>query len=533
MARVLHQRRQTGGIAQQMQKLLGLEQKMRQYEVGEKFVRGVLDIGGPRQSITRGSRPRTSRCSPSSTIPVRGWCACRSCTRPDADAPRGRYPRSVTSLLVVDEPRERVEAWRVALEAAGYRIVQSAIDDGADVRHARVAARRDRARRAVARLPGVGVPRVVADHRTGSGRGSGRRDRGRRARSKTACGARSRARCVASPSRSRPNGWSRHSTRCSRPTRRRSPSSDGAPGSARSRCWPRIESRGAASDDDVHPRLVHLTRLEHGPVRSANRSRSPTRAGALPTLTTKQRGLLHLIEAEGGVTAAAARLGTSRGNVYAGLRRIVHRLGVRDTGELLRLIGSGELLQPGPVMSAYRRAVAPWSARVRSLDDLAPGARVVVGCSGGADSLALLALARARDLDVVAVYVDHGLRGRNRSRRAGRAQTRRPRSAPRRASSTVDVDASANLEARARDARYARARARRRRSRTRSRSSSGTRVTTRPRRCCWRCCGGAARPGSPGCRRSGGGCAGRCSSCAAPIRTRSAPGCGGRRCAIR
>ena len=48
MARVLHQRRQSGGIAQQIQKLLGLEQKMRQYEVGEKFVRGVLDIGGPR-----------------------------------------------------------------------------------------------------------------------------------------------------------------------------------------------------------------------------------------------------------------------------------------------------------------------------------------------------------------------------------------------------------------------------------------------------------------------------------------------------
>jgi coenzyme F420 biosynthesis associated uncharacterized protein len=48
MARVLHQRRQSGGIAQQVQKLLGLEQKMRQYEVGEKFVRGVLDIGGPR-----------------------------------------------------------------------------------------------------------------------------------------------------------------------------------------------------------------------------------------------------------------------------------------------------------------------------------------------------------------------------------------------------------------------------------------------------------------------------------------------------
>jgi len=48
MARVLHQRRQSNGIGQQIQKLLGLEQKMRQYEVGEKFVRGVLDLGGPR-----------------------------------------------------------------------------------------------------------------------------------------------------------------------------------------------------------------------------------------------------------------------------------------------------------------------------------------------------------------------------------------------------------------------------------------------------------------------------------------------------
>jgi DNA-binding CsgD family transcriptional regulator len=65
----------------------------------------------------------------------------------------------------------------------------------------------------------------------------------------------------------------------------------------------------------------------------------------LTTLTTKQRGLLHVVEAEGSVAAAAARLGTSRGNVYAGLRRIVHRLGVRDTAELLRLVVSGELLR--------------------------------------------------------------------------------------------------------------------------------------------------------------------------------------------
>jgi coenzyme F420 biosynthesis associated uncharacterized protein len=48
MARVLHQRRQAGGLVAQLHKMLGLEQKMRQYEVGEKFVQGVIDLGGPR-----------------------------------------------------------------------------------------------------------------------------------------------------------------------------------------------------------------------------------------------------------------------------------------------------------------------------------------------------------------------------------------------------------------------------------------------------------------------------------------------------
>lgn len=51
-------------------------------------------------------------------------------------------------------------------------------------------------------------------------------------------------------------------------------------------------------------------------------------------------------------------------------------------------------------------AVAPWSALVA---DLPPG--TVVGCSGGADSLALLALAAAAGRRPVAVYVDHELRG--------------------------------------------------------------------------------------------------------------------------
>ena len=38
----------THELGHHVQKLLGIEQKMRQYEVGEKFVRGVIEIGGER-----------------------------------------------------------------------------------------------------------------------------------------------------------------------------------------------------------------------------------------------------------------------------------------------------------------------------------------------------------------------------------------------------------------------------------------------------------------------------------------------------
>ena len=48
MSRVLSQRRKIGGLTGVLHKLLGIEQKMKQYEVGEGFVRGVYDIGGRR-----------------------------------------------------------------------------------------------------------------------------------------------------------------------------------------------------------------------------------------------------------------------------------------------------------------------------------------------------------------------------------------------------------------------------------------------------------------------------------------------------
>jgi tRNA(Ile)-lysidine synthase len=90
---------------------------------------------------------------------------------------------------------------------------------------------------------------------------------------------------------------------------------------------------------------------------------------------------------------------------------------------------------------------------VNAVDDLDVRARVVVGCSGGADSLVLLALARLRGFDVVAVYVDHGLRpGTDLEARIVRAAA--TRFGARARVERLAVGDAPNLEARARDARY-------------------------------------------------------------------------------
>jgi DNA-binding NarL/FixJ family response regulator len=253
----------------------------------------------------------------------------------------------VTSLLVVDAPHDRVEAWRVALEAAGYRVVQSAIDDGTELRipaappdvivlgapspDCRAWDFLELLRTTESALAAVPVVVIV---------GVGAWEDGLRG------GIEGAVRCLAEPVEAERIVATLDAVlACDAPPvaeqRRRT----------RQRALEMLaafESRGAASDADVHPRFVHLTRLEHGPVRSVEPDPLADVRRRVSMLTTKQRGLLHLIEAEGGVTAAAARLGTSRGNVYAGLRRVVHRLGVRDTAELLRLIDSGELLQTVP-----------------------------------------------------------------------------------------------------------------------------------------------------------------------------------------
>ena len=80
------------------------------------------------------------------------------------------------------------------------------------------------------------------------------------------------------------------------------------------------------------------------------------------------------------------------------------------------------------------------------------GIDVVCGVSGGADSLALLALATAADLVVTAVHVDHGLRpGSDREAQVVRAAALR--FGARFKAERVELDAGSDLEQRARMAR--------------------------------------------------------------------------------
>ncbi len=104
-----------------------------------------------------------------------------------------------------------------------------------------------------------------------------------------------------------------------------------------------------------------------------------------------------------------------------------------------------------PALAADDLAVPDWIDRVVGLGDV--HGKVVVGCSGGPDSLALLAASAVLGLDAVAVHVDHGLRAESASETevvARRARELGFVSDLRR----VDLSAGPNLEARARSARY-------------------------------------------------------------------------------
>jgi DNA-binding NarL/FixJ family response regulator len=104
----------------------------------------------------------------------------------------------------------------------------------------------------------------------------------------------------------------------------------------------RFEAHGLDHVPEAAPARVHLTRLEHRP------APAPDPVGAhvrrrFEMCTDHQRSLVEVIAREGSVTRAAAVLETNRSSVYASLRRIVHRMHLRDTAELLRLVDAGEL----------------------------------------------------------------------------------------------------------------------------------------------------------------------------------------------
>jgi tRNA(Ile)-lysidine synthase len=108
-------------------------------------------------------------------------------------------------------------------------------------------------------------------------------------------------------------------------------------------------------------------------------------------------------------------------------------------------------LTPARSGRADRARLAQWLDRLRGIDGLEPP--VVVGCSGGADSLALLAFAVALGLEPVAVHVEHGIRT-DAGDEATQVATRAARLGAAFRSERVAVDPGPNVEARARAARY-------------------------------------------------------------------------------
>lgn len=99
----------------------------------------------------------------------------------------------------------------------------------------------------------------------------------------------------------------------------------------------RMES-GTARTSGTEPG-PRLSRLEHRRNRDERRDPSVLAVGA--TLTDKQRELLASIVSSPSVSEAASRLGVSRSNVYASLRRIARRLDVESVPTLLDRLRSG------------------------------------------------------------------------------------------------------------------------------------------------------------------------------------------------
>jgi DNA-binding response OmpR family regulator/DNA-binding CsgD family transcriptional regulator len=98
----------------------------------------------------------------------------------------------------------------------------------------------------------------------------------------------------------------------------------------------------AGGASKVRPRL---TKLERTPEPESESPRVRAIRDHLAALSPKQRELLEAVRAAPSVSQAATDLAVSRSNVYASLRRISRKLGVRSVPELLTLVREGDLLR--------------------------------------------------------------------------------------------------------------------------------------------------------------------------------------------
>lgn len=99
---------------------------------------------------------------------------------------------------------------------------------------------------------------------------------------------------------------------------------------------------GRSDVPDQPPPRPRLTRLQRSGDQSP-KTPYPTAMGRMAKLSERQRDLLRTVAETTSVTEAAERLGISRSNAYASLRRIVRRLDAGTVPDLVRLVRSGNL----------------------------------------------------------------------------------------------------------------------------------------------------------------------------------------------
>ena len=108
----------------------------------------------------------------------------------------------------------------------------------------------------------------------------------------------------------------------------------------------RERAGGMESAPSTSAPRVRITRLEHAPTASSPSPRLRHARDQVNELSVKQRQLLEALATRTPVTAVAQQLGMSRSNIYASLRRISRKLGLKGTNELLALLRQGALLGP-------------------------------------------------------------------------------------------------------------------------------------------------------------------------------------------